>query len=684
MTPFSEYLDRIKSALARGDATEHTHRPALKSLVEGLATGITATNEPKRVECGAPDYIVTKGRVPVGYIEAKDVGKPLDDPTYKEQFTRYRESLGNLILTDYLEFRWYVGGERRLTARMATAGPDSKLREEPGGAENVEQLLRLFLETQTPIIGRPKELAERMARLARLMRGAISSALGEEQESGSLHGQMNAFRETLLHELTAEQFADMYAQTVCYGLFAAWCNAEMPQEFTRERAAYDLPKTNPFLRKTFQLIAGFDLDTRVAWAVDDVANLLSRADREAIMRDFGSRTGRRDPVVHFYETFLAAYDPKLREKRGVYYTPEPVVSYIVRSVDSILKSDFDLSGLADSSKITRGDKEIHKVQILDPATGTGTFLYDVIDHIHESFSGNQGMWSGYVRDHLLPRVFGFELLMAPYAVAHMKLALLLSETGYDFGADERLHVYLTNALQDPHGLVAVDQLARWLTEEAEEARRAKQDVPVMVVLGNPPYSGHSQNVDAWITGLLRGKDVNAPTGSYFEVDGKPLDERNPKYLNDDYVKFVRFAQWRIEQTGYGILAFITNHGYLDNPTFRGMRQCLMNTFDDIYLVNLHGNSKKKEKCPDGSDDENVFDIQQGVAIGIFVKRGETHSPCSVHYAELWGSRTAKYEWLSSSALSLTGWAPLHPNSPGYLFHPTGRNLYGGVSARLVA
>lgn len=673
MTPFSEYLSRIKSALARGDATEHTHRTALQLLVDSLAPGVTATNEPKRVDCGAPDYIISKGRVPIGYIEAKDVGKSLDDPAYKEQFTRYRESLGNLIVTDYLEFRWYVGGEHRLTARLADLGPNSKLRESRDGAQPVEELLRLFLETQTPIIGRPKELAERMARLARLIREAIPKALDSEDKGGTLHDQMEGFRRTLLRELSEAEFADMYAQTICYGLFAAWYNADKPLEFTREHAAFDLPKTNPFLRTTFQHIAGYDLEPRIAWVVDDVANLLARADREAILRDFGTRTGRQDPVVHFYETFLAAYDPKLREKRGVYYTPESVVSYIVRSVDSILKTDFGLAdGLADSRKITRGDKEVHKVQILDPATGTGTFLHDVIDHIHESFSGNQGMWSGYVREHLLPRVFGFELLVAPYAIAHLKLAYLLRETGYDFGGDERVNVYLTNTLDDAEQEKQRDNFAQWLVDEANAAGRVKKDAPIMVVLGNPPYSGHSANKGKWISSLLHGlvdKSGGIPEADYFSVDGQPLGERNPKWLNDDYVKFIRFAQWRIEQTGYGILAFITNHGYLDNPTFRGMRQCLMNTFDDIYLLNLHGNSKKKEKCPDGSADENVFDIQQGVSIGIFVKRGVSAESRCVRYADLWGSRESKYKWLGENDHGSTRWADLAPSSPQYSLIP---------------
>jgi len=645
----SNYLKAIERNLQRGDATEHTHRPALKALLESLSEGITATNEPKRVACGAPDFIVTRRSTPLGYVETKDVGKSLDaietdarrakPKTHDgQQLQRYLESLGNLLLTNYLEFRWYVRGQHRLSAAPAKAAAKGKLRKQKEGLEPLLALLQAFLHAEVPTVASSKELAERMAALARLTRDAIARAFEDESGGGSLHQQMEGFRKVLLHDLTREQFADMYAQTIAYGLFTARCHHQGKEPFSRKHAPYDLPKTNPFLRKAFAYVAGVELDERVVWVVDDLAELLGRSDMEAILKDFGRRTRREDPVVHFYETFLAAYDPKMREARGVYYTPEPVVSYIVRSIDQILKSDFGLKdGLADTTTIplyrtvttrngkTRREKagECHKVLILDPACGTGTFLYGVIDHIHEHEvgRGRAGAWSGYVSRHLLPRLFGFELLMAPYAVAHMKLGLQLAETGYDFQADERLRIYLTNTLEEAHELSGLPLFAQWLAEEANAASRVKQEAPVMVILGNPPYSGHSANVGRWIVDLLHGKDTmtGKATGNYFEADGKPLGEKNPKWLNDDYVKFIRFAQWRIEQTGYGILGFITNHGYLDNPTFRGMRQSLMETFDDIYVLDLHGNTKKKEVAPDGSKDDNVFDIQQGVAICLMVK-----------------------------------------------------------------
>lgn len=672
------YLKQIEKDLTAGNATEHTYRPALKNLIESLQKKITATNEPKREQCGAPDFIITQGQKTLGYIEAKDIGKSLKEVLKTDQLKRYLGSLNNLVLTDYLEFRWFVNGEHRLTATLATVGKNAKLKTDAESQEQVAELLNSFLNTQAVELANSRELATRMAGFARLIRDSIENALTEEKATSTLHQQMEAFKKVLLHSLEESEFADMYAQTICYGMFAARCNSKS-SDFTRQKAAWFLPKTNPFLRNLFIHIAGPDLDSRIAWAVDDLAELLKHSDINGIMEEFGHRTRREDPVVHFYETFLAAYDPKMREIRGVYYTPEPVVSYIVRSVDHILKETFGLKkGLADSTKIKipypEGNKklEYHKVQILDPATGTGTFLYEVIRQIHESFAKNRGMWPGYVSQHLLPRIFGFELLMAPYTVAHLKLVLLLEELGYDFQSEERLHVYLTNTLEEAFEGIQLP-FADYLAKEANSAGQIKNNMPIMVILGNPPYSGHSANVGTWIKNLI---------DDYKMVDGKPLGERNPKWLQDDYVKFIRFAQWRIEQTGYGVLAFISNHGYLDNPTFRGMRQSLMNTFDEIYLLDLHGNTKKKEKCPDGSKDENVFDIQQGVAIGIFVKKNGSKQSAKVFHADLWGLReifdgkgkgkklaSGKYHWLWGNELDTTTWTNLKPNSPSYYFVP---------------
>ncbi|MDB9546092.1 type ISP restriction/modification enzyme [Dolichospermum circinale] len=676
------YFQEVNQVYQGQNATEHSYRPALKKLMESLDSGIQAINEPKRIACGAPDFVVKNGVLDVGHIEAKDIGVSLKKAEKTAQMGRYFQALGNLILTDYLEFRWYVQGELKLSAALGTIDKNKKIKVDQEGMQEVDQLLQQFLLAKVPQITTPKDLAKRMASLAQLMRDAIKTALHDVDKGGTLREQLESFQRVLIKDLTVEQFADMYAQTICYGLFAARCNTDNVQTFSRETAAFKLPKTNPFLRSIFGQIAGPDLDDRISWAVDNLARILQQTEMAEILKNFGKRTRTEDPVVHFYETFLAEYDPKMRESRGVYYTPEPVVNYIVKSVDYILKHKFNISkGLADSKKIKvpnpkgEGTIETHQVLILDPAVGTGTFIHNVIDFIYDKFKNQRGMWSSYVSQHLLPRLFGFELLMAPYTVAHIKLVLQLQELGYDFSSEERLRIYLTNTLQEAFQIPPADGFMNRIRNEAEAAKDVKQDVPVMVILGNPPYSYESINTDPWIVGLVR---------DYYQVDGKPLGERNPKGLLDDYVKFIRFAQHRVSETGYGIVALITNHGYLDNPTFRGMRQNLMQTFDEIYVLDLHGNSKKKEVCPDGSQDKNVFDIQQGVAISIFIKYEHSQQKlATVYHADLWGMREVyenkelvggKYHWLAENDISSTEWRILKPEFEFYLFQPQNINL----------
>ena len=710
-SPIEIYRRQIERALSQGNATEHTHRPALKTLIESLAAGTTATNEPKRVECGAPDFHVSRkaqhGPVTLGHVETKDVGKSLDEEERSEQLKRYRAALPNLILTDYLEFRWYVNGEDRHTARLARVSQGGKLAPERDGAKVVADLLSAFLSQQAEPIRDPKMLALRMARLTHFIRDMIVTAFENQSASATLLDLHEAFEKALIPDLPIPQFADMFSQTLAYGLFAARCNHHgQIGSFKRRGAASEIPKTNPFLRQLFETITGNALDDEpFAGFVDDLAQLLADTQMEGpdgVLADFGKRTARQDPVVHFYETFLASYDPKLREARGVYYTPEPVVSYIVRSVDSLLKTRFGCAGgFADVCKIdyereaetggkaARVKDSSHRVLILDPACGTGTFLYAVVDQIREEFrrQGNAGMWSGYVRNHLLPRIFGFELLMAPYAVAHFKLGMQLAgqdlteaqreKWAYDFSGDERLGVYLTNTLEEAERRAeTLFGPLRVITQEANAAATIKRELPILAVIGNPPYSGHSAN-RSWE--MKKGKRVPTFIGQliqdYYFVDGKPLGEKNPKWLQDDYVKFIRWGQWRIERTGAGVLAFISNNGYLDNPTFRGMRQQLMKAFSEIYLLDLHGNSKKKEKAPDGSKDENVFDIQQGVTLGIFVKEHGNTAPAKVHHAELWGLRESKYETLFSADVATTKWKHLEPQPPFYLFVPQENELW---------
>ena len=708
-TLISSYLSKLREVSQDADASQELSlRPALNILVEGLNDIFThddlkIVTEPLRKSFGTPDYkLKTSQGYLIGYIEAKGLGAHLPEIEQTEQIERYRSSGKRFVLTNHLEFILFdyaSDGKAIVRADSVRLLSEKAFRKgQPPQDANVEALYRLFdrfLKEARPDISTPKELAERLAASARHIRDLLIEAYAAEGESGDLHNLKAAFEETLLPDLTPEQFADMYAQTLTYGLFAARVNHRGPELLTLDNAWHDIPKTNPFLRTLFESVTGSALEDKpYRWVIEDLVHLLNALDMHAILEGFGKRTAQQDPIVHFYEDFLAEYDPELREKRGVYYTPEPVVSFIVRSVDHLLKERFGLAeGLADRSTVTytvkRNGKEYteksHKVLILDPACGTGTFLYFVVDLIRRRFMERReaGMWQGYVRDHLLPRIFGFELLMAPYAMAHLKLGMQLAgfdlpegqrkDWAYAFDVEERLGIYMTNTLEEPRPLgKPFPGFWRVIAQEANAAAHVKRDLPILVVLGNPPYSGHSANKGPWIDSLLKG--------SYYYVDGQPLGEKNPKWLQDDYVKFIRWGQWRIEQSGAGILAFITNHGYLDNPTFRGMREKLLESFSEIYLLNLHGNAKKRERVPEdvqralgiGEQDENVFDIQQGVAIGIFVKEPAKSGPAKVFYADLWGVRERKYQWLLEHDVNHTEWEELSSQAPFYLFVPQER------------
>ncbi len=678
------YVESINSRFKLGNATEHTFRGDLAQLIETLVPDIVATNEPKRQKCGAPDYILTRKEIPIGFIEAKDIGdKDLDGTKKtgnKEQFDRYKASLENLIFTDYLDFHLYRNGEFVTKISIAEV-MGNQIKALPENFPIFENLIKDFCIYVGQTIKSPKKLAEMMAGKARLLADIIANALMSDENSSSnstLRDQMEAFKEILIHDITPKGFADVYAQTIAYGMFAARLHDATLPTFSRQEAAELIPKSNPFLRKLFGYIAGPDLDDRIKWIVDSLVDIFLACNVEEILKDYGKSTKMENPIIHFYETFLSEYDPKLRKARGVWYTPAPVVNFIVRAVDDILKTEFHLSqGLADTSKtkITLNtqnfnkkkqkyetvEQEVHKVQILDPATGTGTFLAEVVKHVHQKFAGQQGIWSNYVEKHLIPRLNGFELLMASYAMAHLQLDLLLKDTGYKATSDERLRVYLTNSLEESHPDTNT-LFASWLSDEANEANRVKRDTPVMVIIGNPPYSGESANKGEWIMKLM--EDYKKEPGGK-----EKLKERNPKWINDDYVKFIRYGQHFIEKNGSGILAFINPHGFLDNPTFRGMRWNLLKTYDKIYTIDLHGNSKKKEVSPDGSADVNVFDIMQGVSINLFIKTGkkkETELGQVFHF-DLFGKREMKYDFLIENSLKEIDFKLLPNIAPNYFF-----------------
>ena len=584
------------------------------------------------------------GLLPIGYIEAERYGRDLDNLTghAETQNARFIENLDNFILTNFVEFRLYADGTLRATASVEDR------------TENLETLLERFLNAGHVQITSPETLARYLARRTRELQTQIATTLSDEDSE--IYRMFSAFRETLISTLTPDDFADMYAQTLAYGLFAARCTLPNATNFSRHTAAEALPRSNPFLIQLFYHVASPTLETNITYILDDIAVLLRNVPTEMLRTAFAARNHLEDPVIHFYETFLAEYDPQRRVDRGVYYTPPQVISYIVRSVDSLLKTELNRpDGLADDNTL-----------ILDPATGTGGFLLTVLDHIKEYITETYGTgeWTQYINAQLVKRIFGFELLVAPYTIAHLKLSLFLQAQGWH--ANERLRIYLTNTLEYPGEMQPSLPFAEFISDEANAALSVKRDEPLLVILGNPPYQRHSANPSRIGANLTF---IGELIEDYKKVDGEPLGEETSKALQDDYMKFIRWAQWRIDKNGEGVIGYVVNNNFLDGSTVRGMRQSLLEGCNAIYLLNLHGSSRKTEAVPTTQRDENVFDISQGVCILLCVKERNNLAPTKVYYADIWGSREEKYKVLSETNVQSTEWCELQPTSPYYLFVP---------------
>ncbi len=652
-TRCNRYLQNIQQTQSTSAATpELSLYPHLQAFLENIAVAhfnrdtVCFTQEPRQLDqIGRPDFIAMDGLLPIGYIEAEAYGRDLDALTghAREQNTRFIENLDNFILTNFVEFRLYMDGQRRATVNITDT------------PENLAGLLERFLDAGSLQIASPEALAGYLARRTRELQTQIATTLTDE--NSNIHAMFSAFKEVLISTLTPDDFADMYAQTLAYGLFAARCTLPNATHFSRHTAVEALPRSNPFLVQLFYHVASPTLETNVTYILDDIASLLQNVPTEMLRTAFAARNHLEDPVIHFYETFLAEYDPQRRIDRGVYYTPPQVISYIVRSVDSLLKTELNRTdGLADDNTL-----------ILDPATGTGGFLLTVLDHIRESVTETYGTgeWNQYINTALVKRIFGFELLVAPYTIAHLKLSLFLQAQGWH--ADERLRIYLTNTLEQPAEMQPSLPFAEFISDEANAALSVKRDEPLLVILGNPPYQRSSANPSRDTDGTLNF--IGRLMEDYRSVDGIPMAEQNLQALQGDYVKFVRWAQWRIDKNGEGITGYIVNNGFLYGIIFRGMRQSLMNSFNTIYCFNLHGSSRIGEIIPDGETDENVFDIQQGTAILLCVKERDNVAPAKIYYADLWGSREEKYRTLSETDVQSTAWYQLQPTSPYYLFVP---------------
>ena len=617
---FEKYLLALRKTPV-DDKTEHTDRAALETLLQAVAdeaeTGIRVQHEPKReTDKGAPDFKVTKSGLILGYVENKGIDANLNKVLKSDQIKKYQSLSENIVLTDYLDFIWLnkYGDPQRERLCHATDLESKKFKLDEARVEAVAKLLQGFFSTPPEGIGRSKQLALALATRSRLLRDYLGEELvrqEREHKEGRLYGLYQIFHDQVFHELTIKEFADALAQMLAYGLFLARLNSDS-EPVTLHNAREYIPGSFRLIRELVDFLTELEKKEYrdVRWVVEEVLSIVNNLDLTAIHADLSFRGRRaisrrvraadeeehrlfeRDPFIYFYEDYLRAYDKETSKSRGVYYTPPPIVNFIVRAIDDILKESFEiLEGLADHQRVT----------VLDFACGTGTFLVEVFQRAFENIGGPEsGKADLLVRDHFLKNVFGFEYLIAPYTIAHLKLSQYLKDEKHPLTGSERLQVLLTNTLEpiEPQK----NLLLPAVTAEVQAAQKVKEQ-PILVITGNPPYSGHSKNKGTWIKAAIQ---------AYKKVDGRDLGEKNPKWLQDDYVKFIRFAQMKMDAVNEGVVGIITNHSYLDNPTFRGMRQSLSTTFNQIYVVDLHGSTKPKELAPPDVENENVFDIQKGV------------------------------------------------------------------------
>ncbi len=690
-----KYINEIDSVYKTHQATEATYRSILQNLLKILLPKVMIIHEPKRSAYGVPDYQLIKDGIAISFIETKNLNdkdlKGEKENINKEQFDRYKLALNTIVFTDYLTFYLFENGELTRSASIGQIIEGNVITINTAKEESAFlYIIRKLGDASPQKITQAVKLAEIMAAKAKLIASIITNALSENKtdEDHNLHHKLSAFQKILVHDMDETQFADFYAQTIVYGMFIARINDKTPKTFSRLEAAELIPSFNPFLKKIFKNIALAELHSCIAWIVDDLAEIFKISDMDRVLKNYGNETGRKDPILHFYEEFLEKYNPKIRDEFGVWYTPTPIVKFIVNAVDEVLMTELDIrGGLANNSKInirTRNGKtkEVHRVQILDPATGTGTFLAEVCNSIYSSYIGQEGLWPEDVINHLIPRLNGFEYLMAPYTMAHLKLATALHLNEQNTNLPERLNIYLTNSLEEDQPETSLD-FGVYVSDEANAANAIKRETPVMVVMGNPPYNEKSANKGDWIMKLM--EDYKQEPGSQKEQVSKrglktikyknTLKEKNPKGINNDYCKFIRLGQHFVNRTEEGVLAYITANTFLDTRLFRGMRYSLLNSFDKIYIINLHGSTMRNESTTELKD-QCVFDIMQGVAICIYIK---SKSQCSstlakVFYKDIYGSRNFKLDYLSTNCLNDIDFQEIQPSPPLYIFRFSDRQL----------
>ena len=676
---FKLYLTALsKQSLA--DKTEATNRGDLQDLLESIAsTEIKIIHEKSRANSqisifGTPDFTVKKGALIIGYVENKRIGEDLEKTIKSDQIKKYQQLNDNILITNYCDWVLLTKSENKTEniVRASLCTPDDLhqkgFRVSDKNRQAVASLLQQFFSTAPAKISRASELAYELAMRGKILRGLLQTELNRQQieaQHSKLYGLYGAFKQEISSALKIEEFADAFAQTLAYGLFMAKLNAGETTDIDLYNAKQHIANNFALIQEMVSFLDELDKPEyqEAKWVIDEILAMMNRLDLHEIERDLADTTVRKpqkgdseetieakkyfyhDPYIYFYEDFLKAWDASTRKARGVYYTPPPAVNFIIRAVDDILQTEFAIGqGLADKNHVT----------MLDFATGTGTFLLEAFRQILEKT--DKGMRDRLIGAHLLKNFYGFEYLIAPYTVAHLKLSQYLKNENYQMKNHERLQIYLTNSLENKEG--QGNLLLPALTKESETAFDIKTQQSILVITGNPPYNVKSQNNSKWITKLIE---------TYKHLDGKKLNEANSKVLQDDYVKFIRFAQYKMQDIERGIIAIITSHSFLDNPTFRGMRKSLMQDFDKIYLLDLHGNSRKKEVSPDGSPDVNIFDIQQGVAISILIKDKNIKDK-GIFHADFYGARQSKYNNLFKGNLKKIK-KKLKPVAPFYLFTP---------------
>ncbi|GAA8302037.1 DNA methyltransferase [Helicobacter pylori] len=697
-----EYLERIKGIML--EKNELRHRPPLYDLLESLKDHFNKEfkieHEPERKQGSQPDFRVSLQGLSIGYIENKKVGTNLRQLLKSDQILKYLELNPNLMLTDYLNFMWVGKDENNapfIKKEISVASLDElskPLKPNPQTEHDLIELFKSFFNYEAAPITNAKDFATHLSPRTR----CLKEALNKNQEKEQVSSIFKNFKEYLYEELSFEDFSDALAQTLTYSLFLAKLNHPF-EKIDLNNVRSSIPKNFAVIREMADFLKKLDEIQEIQWLLNEILSLINHVDMGSILKDLNDD---KDPYLHFYETFLSAYDPKLRESKGVYYTPDSVVEFIINALDSLLKTHFKDAPLGLKSAL---DNE--NIKLLDFATGTGTFLLEAFRKALEMRKTSDGGTSTKEDKYqnLLKQFYGFEYLIAPYAIAHLNLSQAFKEEfKKPLKENDALKIILTNTLIQPSEIAADRGLQPIFEEELKSAQKIKKDENILIITGNPPYSGASSNegLFEWevkatygiepefqtieiekkvkltdkIQTLLKNIQTQKESGNNNALKElkklhskyKLQKEKNPKWLLDDYVKFMRFAQNKIESLGHGLFGFISNNAFLDNPTFRGLRHSLLECYDELYILNLHGNARKKEKTPQGAKDENVFNIMQGVSINLFVKKAQITKP-KIRYYDVYGQRAEKYAFLAQHDLSNIEWLELYPRGPFYSLLP---------------